>query len=91
MMNEKAKEIGAYETSFSNPHGLDAEGHYTTAYDLTKIARYALQNPVFNRIVKTREHYYDGRVLRNTNEMLDMYEAPTVLKQDIQALREDVL
>lgn len=80
MMNEKAKEIGAYETSFSNPHGLDAEGHYTTAYDLTKIARYALQNPVFNRIVKTREHYYDGRVLRNTNEMLDMYEGADGVK-----------
>jgi len=73
MMNEKAREIGAYETSFSNPHGLDAEGHYTTAYDLAKITRYALQNPVFNRIVKTREYYFEGRTLTNTNEMLELY------------------
>lgn len=80
MMNEKAKEIGAYETNFANPHGLDAEGHYTTAYDLAKIARYALQNPVFNKIVKTREYYFDGRVLKNTNEMLELYEGADGVK-----------
>jgi len=80
MMNEKAREIGAYETHFSNPHGLDAEDHYTTAYDLAKITRYALQNPVFNRIVRTREYYYDGRTLTNTNEMLDLYEGTDGVK-----------
>lgn len=80
MMNEKAREIGAYETSFSNPHGLDAEDHYTTAYDLAKITRYALQNPVFNRIVGTREYYFDGRVLSNTNEMLELYEGADGVK-----------
>jgi len=80
MMNEKAREIGAYETSFSNPHGLDAEGHYTTAYDLAKITRYALQNPVFNRIVKTREYYFEGRTLTNTNEMLELYEGADGVK-----------
>ena len=80
MMNEKAREIGAYETSFSNPHGLDAEGHYTTAYDLAKITRYALSNPVFNRIVKTREYYFEGRTLTNTNEMLGLYEGADGVK-----------
>jgi len=80
MMNEKAREIGAYETHFSNPHGLDAEDHYTTAYDLAKITRYALQNPVFNRIVRMREYYYDGRTLTNTNEMLDLYEGTDGVK-----------
>ena len=54
LMNQKALELGAYSTSFSNPHGLDAENHYTTAYDLAKITRYALNNPVFNEIVKAR-------------------------------------
>lgn len=73
MMNQKAIEIGAYSTSFSNPHGLDAENHYTTAYDLAKITRYALKNEVFNEIVRTREYYYNGRVLKNTNEMLTEY------------------
>lgn len=80
MMNEKAREIGAFETSFANPHGLDAEGHYTTAYDLAKITRYALQNPVFNMIVKTREYYFECRTLTNTNEMLDLYEGADGVK-----------
>jgi len=80
MMNEKARQIGAYETHFSNPHGLDAKDHYTTAYDLAKITRYALQNPVFNRIVRTREYYYDGRTLTNTNEMLELYEGADGVK-----------
>lgn len=70
LMNQKAIEIGAYSTSFSNPHGLDAENHYTTAYDLAKITRYALKNPIFNEIVKKTEYNYNGRTLRSTNEML---------------------
>lgn len=73
LMNEKATEIGAFATSFSNPHGLDAENHYTTAYDLAKITRYALKNPYFNEIVKKKEFYYNGRVLKSTNEMLTGY------------------
>ncbi len=73
LMNEKAIEIGAYSTSFSNPHGLDAENHYTTAYDLAKITRYALKDPTFNDIVKKSEFYFNGRTLKNTNEMLTYY------------------
>lgn len=80
MMNQKAVDIGAYETSFSNPHGLDAENHYTTAYDLAKIARYALNNPVISRIVGTQEYQYAGRTLRSTNEMLQGYQGADGVK-----------
>lgn len=80
MMNKKAIEIGAFSTSFSNPHGLDAENHYTTAYDLAKITRYALKDPNFNEIVKKREYYYNGRVLKSTNEMLLGYEGADGVK-----------
>lgn len=80
LMNQKALELGAYSTSFSNPHGLDAENHYTTAYDLAKITRYALNNPVFNEIVKKTEFYYEGRTLKNTNEMLSLYEGADGVK-----------
>ena len=80
MMNQKAIEIGAFETSFSNPHGLDAENHYTTAYDLAKIARYALKNPTFNQIVQTNDYLYEGRTLRSTNEMLQGYEGADGVK-----------
>lgn len=55
LMNEKAIEIGAYNTSFKTPHGLDADGHYTTAEDLAKITAYAMRNETFNKIVSTKE------------------------------------
>ena len=54
MMNEKAKEIGAMDTYFANPHGLNDPKHYSTAYDLALIARYAIRMPVFNEIVATK-------------------------------------
>lgn len=73
MMNAKAKEIGAYNTSFINTHGLDADGHYTTAYDLALIARYALGNAEFSKIVGTVNASIPGRQLYNTNELLQLY------------------
>ena len=50
LMNEKAKELGATNTSFKNPSGLTEDGHLTTAHDLALIMRYASQNPDFVRI-----------------------------------------
>ena len=54
LMNKKAKEIGALNTSFMNPHGLHHKEHYTTAYDLGLISREALLNQEFNEIAKTK-------------------------------------
>ncbi|MBF6841874.1 D-alanyl-D-alanine carboxypeptidase family protein, partial [Acinetobacter baumannii] len=51
MMNDKAKELGALNTNFVNPHGLTDENHLTTAYDLSLIARYAMKNETFREIV----------------------------------------
>jgi D-alanyl-D-alanine carboxypeptidase (penicillin-binding protein 5/6) len=48
MMNDKAKELGLMNTSFKTPHGLDVEGHYSTAYELAVLTQYALKNPVFS-------------------------------------------
>lgn len=58
LMNEKAEEIGAFDTHFVTPNGLDAEGHYTTACDLAKIARYAIQNPDFLEIIQKSAHSF---------------------------------
>lgn len=55
MMNEKAAELGLADTHFMNPHGLDDENHYTTAYELAKIAAYALENETFAEIVSTEK------------------------------------
>ncbi|HBR29973.1 MAG TPA: D-alanyl-D-alanine carboxypeptidase [Firmicutes bacterium] len=76
LMNGKAKEIGALNSNFTNPHGLSAPNHYTTAFDLALISRYGFCNPEFTRIVGTREEaveWYEGaktRQVRNTNRLL---------------------
>ncbi|QHQ63798.1 hypothetical protein Ana3638_17605 [Anaerocolumna sedimenticola] len=53
MMNKKAKELGCEHTRFVTPNGLDAEGHYTTAVELAKIASYAVKNDEFIKITNT--------------------------------------
>lgn len=74
LMNKKAKELGLEHTHFVTPHGLDEEEHYTTAYELAKIADYALNIQKFSEIVKTK--YYtvsingNSKSLTNTNELL---------------------
>jgi len=73
MMNEKAYELGAINTHFITPHGLDVEGHYTTPYDLAVITAYALKNPTFSKIVGTIQTTISYRSLHNTNEMLGIY------------------
>lgn len=79
-MNEKADELGLQNTSFENPHGLDGEAHYTTAYDLAYLTAYALQNETFCEIVSTLKKTIplngtDGvRLLINHNRLLRSYE-----------------
>lgn len=58
MMNQKARDLGCSQTFFITPNGLDAEidgkQHSTTAYELAKIAAYAIQNPKFDELIATR-------------------------------------
>lgn len=56
LMNEKAKELGAYNTHFVNPHGLHDDDHYTTAADLALITKYAMNNEDFRKIVSTKKY-----------------------------------
>lgn len=56
MMNERAAELGCTGTHFNNPHGLHDENHYTTARDLSLIAREALKNETFRTITSTVTH-----------------------------------
>lgn len=50
LMNEKAAQLGMTESSFKNAHGLDEEGHYSTARDMAKLAVYCMGNEDFARI-----------------------------------------
>ena len=54
LMTKKAHQIGATNTHFTNPHGLTAPDHYSTARDLAVIFRYAMKNPTFRDIVQTK-------------------------------------
>ena len=85
LMNKKANEIGAYSTHFTNPHGLDDSEHYTTAYDLAKIASYAMKNPVFEEIVSTKatkilDDTEYSRLLVNHNKLLRQYDGAIGIK-----------
>ena len=55
LMNKKAKEIGMLNSSFANPHGLDDENHYSTAYDMALLTKYALKNNNFIELVSTKQ------------------------------------
>lgn len=86
MMNQKAADMGAYNTNFMNPNGLPADSHYTTAYDLALISAYAMSMPYFCEIVKTQYktipwegHEWD-RVVKNKNKILWNYEGGNGVK-----------
>ena len=76
MMTERAKKIGAKNTSFKNPNGLDEEGHHTTAYDLALITKEAMKNERFSEIVSTKSKtILDGtQTVSNHNKMLRIYD-----------------
>jgi len=84
LMNAKAAALGMKDTRFANPHGLDEDGHYSTAYDLAILTRYALKNQTFARLVRSRAvrvTIADGRkqkvlrrkVLRSHNRLLGRF------------------
>ena len=73
MMNDKAKSLGLCGTCFKNPHGLDADGHYSTAEDLAIIMAEAIKNPVFCEIAGTKSCEVKGKTLVNHNKLLWSY------------------
>ncbi len=83
LMNRKAAELGLTDTHFVNPHGLDHDEHYTTAYELATITRAALENPAFREICATRRKTIPlhggsaeegARLLLNHNKLLSAYD-----------------
>lgn len=84
MMNEKAQELGCYDTNFVTPNGLDKENengsHGTTAYDLALIMKYCIKNEQFLEITQTKEHSFsdiEGKRsfhVSNKNALLSSYQ-----------------
>jgi len=73
MMNAKAQALGLRDTHFINPHGLDADGHYSSAYDLAILSRYGFQNPKFYALSNARHWNAETFDLWNLNKLLNAY------------------
>jgi len=86
-MNEKARELGCRKTHFSNPHGLTARWHYSSARDMAKIAAYCMKNPDFRKIVNHQKSVIrwsapSGKSYKSetTNELLGSYRGANGIK-----------
>ena len=85
LMNEKAKELGLTNTNFANPHGLDAENHYSSARDMSKLAQELLKHKDILKFTSIYEDYLtkpDGSQvwLVNTNRLVRFYDGVDGLK-----------
>jgi D-alanyl-D-alanine carboxypeptidase (penicillin-binding protein 5/6) len=83
-MNAKAAELGLTRTRFQNPHGLDEHNHYSSAADLSVLARYAMSKPAFRSIVgEKRATIGSGRraeKVDSTNLLLGNYPGANGVK-----------
>jgi serine-type D-Ala-D-Ala carboxypeptidase (penicillin-binding protein 5/6) len=78
LMNAKARSLGAYDSQFRNPHGLDEPGHYTSAWDMALLSRELMAQPLLADLVATEEHavhFEDGtvRTFDNHNKLIGSY------------------
>ena len=71
LMNKEAANLGAKNTRFINPHGLPDENHYTTPFDMTLMAREAMNNETFRTIVKTKVVRYDSNAYSEISRVFD--------------------
>ncbi|MDQ4149074.1 MAG: D-alanyl-D-alanine carboxypeptidase [Actinomycetota bacterium] len=86
IMNDRARQIGVTDSHFVNADGLDAPNHYSTAYDLSLIARAAMRDPLFRRIVASKTHQIPWagrphpRILMNRNQLLGVLPGASGIK-----------
>jgi D-alanyl-D-alanine carboxypeptidase len=84
LMNEEADWLGLRCTHFVNPHGLDTPDHYSCPIDMVTMARYAMQYPIFRKVVNT--HFYDVQgsnisyQIQNVNPLLNAYSGADGVK-----------
>ncbi len=85
LMNEKARALGAYDSHFANAHGLDAEGHQSTAWDMAIFGKRLLADPVLAEVVRADSYSVpwpdEGQLtFRNHNKLIDRYPDVTGMK-----------
>jgi hypothetical protein len=72
-MNQEAAALGLKNTHFANPSGMDAAAHYSSAYDMAMLARYAMRNATFRDLAGTTHYSSDGFSMTNLNRLLELY------------------
>lgn len=82
LMNKKAIELGMFNTTFKNPHGLDDDTkNYSTAYDLALLMKYVMKNKIFRKITQTKKYITNNKNITyewyNKNRLLSMYKYAT--------------
>ncbi len=86
IMNIFAYRLHLYQTHYVNPDGLEAPGHLTSAYDLVRLARYAMTLPIFAQIVRAQTYTLPANAdhhrysWKTTNTLLGMYKGATGIK-----------
>ncbi|WP_337020232.1 D-alanyl-D-alanine carboxypeptidase family protein [Oceanobacillus massiliensis] len=75
LMNEKAKWLGMTNSHFDNPHGLDSDTHYSSAYDMGLLMRYAMENDLFKKITASETYKSENRSYswQNKNKLLTQF------------------
>jgi len=79
-MNRKATELGMADSHFENPNGLNAQTHYSSAYDMALLAKACLDNEQLAKIVSTKNAVFGQRSFSNHNKLLWQYEGCVGLK-----------
>jgi serine-type D-Ala-D-Ala carboxypeptidase (penicillin-binding protein 5/6) len=72
-MNQKVASLGLRDTHFVTPSGMDADGHYSSAYDMALLARDAMQNSTFRDIAAAARFTGDDYFMRNLNSLIGTY------------------
>lgn len=95
-MTRRAHQLGALDSQFRNPHGLHDPGHYSTPHDLAVIARFAMQQPTFRKVVGTTYYDWAGGAngpmkLRNTNRLLREFPGCIGLKTGYTSIAGHIL
>lgn len=85
LLNEKARSLGAFETRFVNPHGLDEPGHHSSAWDMAIFGRHLMADPLLASIVRTPRYevpWPDGRTrsITNHNKLIGSHPGATGVK-----------
>jgi len=75
IMNQKAAQLGMKNSYFLNPHGLTANGQYSTAFDIALLAQASYANPILREFMKNKGYYFNypngkRKWLGNTNQLL---------------------